>query len=76
MTSGELTKSISDIDTWYSLVLADLNSNSSVSLYKITQIYDLPQSILQAQWKERQSAKIFYITQQQLSVHKKNVLIQ
>ncbi len=76
MTSVELTKSIPDIDTWYSLALADLNSNSSVSLRKIAWIYDLPQSTLQAWWKERQSAKAFHTTQQRLSVHEKNALIQ
>jgi len=48
MTSVELTKSIPDIDTRYSLALADLNSNSSVSLREIAQIYDLPRSTLQA----------------------------
>ncbi len=76
MTSVELTKSIPDIDTQYSLALADLNSNSSVSLCEVTWIYDLSWFTLQAQWKERWSAKTFYITQQQLSVHEKNALIQ
>jgi len=35
MTSDESIKSISDIFTQYSLVLADLNNDSSVSLCEI-----------------------------------------
>jgi hypothetical protein len=34
MASDELTESISDIVMQYSLALADLNNNSSVSLHK------------------------------------------
>jgi len=76
MASDESIKSIPDIFTQYSLALADLNNDSSVSLYKIAWIYDLSWSILQACWKERQSAKTFQTDQQWLSVHKKNALIQ
>ena len=76
MTSVELTKSIPDIDTRYSLALADLNSNSSVSLREIARIYDLPRSTLQARWKGRRSAKAFYTTQQRLSVHEEDALIR
>jgi hypothetical protein len=59
----------------YSLALADLNNDSSVSLHKIAWIYDLSWSTLQACWKERQSAKVFQTGQQQLSVQEKNALI-
>jgi len=76
MASDELIKSISDIFMRYSLALADLNNDSSVSLHKIAWIYDLPWSTLQAHWKERQSVKIFQTGQQQLSVQEKNALIQ
>jgi len=76
MTSGELTKLIPDIDTRYFLTLADLNSNSSVSLCEIAQMYDVPRSTLQARWKGRRSAKAFHTTQQRLSVHKEDALIQ
>ncbi len=48
MTSDESIKSISDIFTQYSLVLTDLNNNSSIFLYEIAQIYDLSQFTLQA----------------------------
>jgi len=41
MASDESIKSIPDISTQYSLALADLNNDSSVSLCKIAQIYDL-----------------------------------
>ena len=76
MVSDESTESIFDIVIWYSLALADLNNNSSVFFCKTAWIYNLSQSTLQACWKERQSAKTFHITQQQLSVHEKNALIQ
>ncbi len=76
MASDELIKSISDIFMRYSLALADLNNDSSVSLHEIAWIYDLPWSTLQACWKERQSAKVFQTDQQQLSVQEKNALMQ
>ena len=60
----------------YSLALADLNNNSSVSLREIAQIYDLPQSNLQARWKGRQSAKAFQTGHQRLSVHEDVALIR
>jgi len=41
MTSDESIKLISDIFTQYSLVLTNLNNDSSVFLCKIAQIYDL-----------------------------------
>ncbi len=59
----------------YSLALADLNNDSSVSLCKIAWIYNLSWSTLQAHWKERQSAKVFQTGQKQLSVQEKNALI-
>jgi len=46
MISDESIKSISDISTQYSLVLADLNNDSSVFLCEIAQIYDLSQFTL------------------------------
>jgi len=48
MASDELTESISDIVMQYSLALADLNNNSSVSLHKTAWIYNLSWSTLQA----------------------------
>ncbi len=75
MASDESIKSIPDISTQDSLALADLNNDSSVSLCEIAWIYDLPQSTLQAHWKERQSAKAFQTGQQRLSVHEEDALI-
>jgi len=74
ITSVELTKSISDIDTQYFLTLTDLNSNSSVFLCKIAQIYDLPQSTLQAWWKEMSQVCNETDTQLIISKYKKNTM--
>ncbi len=76
MASDESIKSIPDIFMQYSLALADLNNDPSVSLHEIAWIYDLSWSTLQAHWKERQSAKVFQTGQQQLSVQEKDALIQ
>jgi len=48
MISDKSIKSISDIFMQYSLALTDLNNDSLIFLYKIAQIYDLFQFILQA----------------------------
>jgi hypothetical protein len=40
MASDESIESILDISTQYSVALADLNNDPSVSLHKIAQIYD------------------------------------
>jgi len=76
MASDESIKSIPDISMRYSLALADLNNDPSVSLREIARIYDLPRSTLQARWKGRQSAKVFQTGQQQLSVQEKDALIR
>ncbi len=76
MASDESIKSIPDISTRYSLALADLNNDPSVSLREIARIYDLPRSTLQARRNGRQSAKTFQTGRQRLSVHEENALIR
>jgi len=76
MASDESIESIPDISIRYSLALADLDNDPSVSLRETARIYDLPRSTLQARWKGRQSAKAFQRGRQRLSVHEEDALIQ
>ncbi len=76
MALDQSTKSIPDISTRYTLVLADLDNDPSVSLRQIAQIYGLPRSTLQHRWKGRQSAETFHAHRQRLSPHEEDALIR
>jgi len=76
MASDQSTKSIPDISTRYTLALADLDNDPSVSLRQIAKIYGLPRSTLQHRWKGRQSAETFHAHRQRLSPHEEDALIR